>query len=252
MCNSFSNVWKRRTSTHSNDQTQLYITIKNIFNRSTVCLSIHYQEREDFFQDFYIKKIMHGLKTGLAISTPHYDEMSIGALLHMMKQFKGNYYKQKKSPITMPIDQAIQNSYTIRQDLQQIEASHLTETESCKQYPLDNMIEHAIHFINASEEWIYILILKSATDGSVNLLEKNANSKHYHWRSKLGLILKGSYYNGAISADEYHEKTLIGQWSVQTYGIDIIPFSEGFLSKIFKSLHLAALSIYIQDKKSRL
>lgn len=250
MYDSFSATWKKRTSTKAQDQTVLYLSIKSIFKQSTVCLSIQYHDRDDFFQDFYIKKILHGLKTGLAISSPHYDEMSIGALLHMMKQFKVNYYKQKnKSVATFSIDDAIQSSYNIQQTVEAMESnSSSVHIENYEHHSLNTMIDKAIRFITSSEKWVYILILKSATHGKVSLVDENS-SKHYHWRPKLGLVLKGSYYNGAVSVDEYHEKTLIGQWSVKTYGDEIIPLSEYFLTKIFKSLHLAALSIYIQQEK---
>lgn len=227
MSEHFSEIWKKRNSTNPDDQTALYLKIQSIFATSPSIFGLNIKDRDDFFQDFYINKIFHALATGLAITSPSYDDMSSGQLIHMMKQYNINRYRKEKNKISSDQDKT-----------EDVDDKPLidSKTDVYQQYSLTELTDKAILFIVSSEAWVQALILKSARGDKLS-------GNDYPRRAKLGFSLKKSFHTGAKSINDYHKKTMIGRWIIATYGDGVLPISGSFLLEIIKSLHQAALNI---------
>lgn len=225
MSDNFSEIWKNRNSTEPKDQVALYLEIQSLFKGSSIRVHLNLKDRDDFFQDFYIYKILHSLSAGLAISKPKYDDMYAGQLINMMKQYNISLYWEEKNKIS-----SSQNS---TEDVDEIPLTDST-LECYQQQSLNEMTDKAIDFIVSSEPWVLTIIVKSATGDRFS-------GNDYPRRAKLGLTLKKSFHTGAVSLEDYHKNTIIGRWIIKTYSEDVLPFTKVFFAGILKSLHDAAL-----------
>jgi hypothetical protein len=250
MSNNFSEIWKNRTNSEPKIQEALYLEIRSIFYTSSIIKRINFNDRDDFFHEFYVNKILHALSGDLVISTSNYDDMSVGQLIYMMKQYSITCYRKEKNKILsdenntenaleMPlpdsgIDYAKENAIG-----DMIEKA----MDLYQHYSLDDMTKKAINFIYASDPWILQIILKSARGDTFS-------GNDYPRRAKLGFTLKQSFHTGAISIEDYHQNTIIGRWIISTYSEEVLPLSETFFAQILKSLHNAALYINKEDNST--
>lgn len=248
MSDNFSAIWKNRHSTDPKDQTALYLEIRSLFYTSSVIRRLDRNDREDFFQDFYVNKILHALSGDLVISTSNYDGMPSGQLKSMMKQYHTTCYRDTKNKILsnnnkrknideMPITESEVDSSQLHFLNNMIEKA----IDPYQHYALETMTQNAINFIQTEKPWVLEVILKSARGNKLS-------GNDYPRRAKLGLTLKQSFHTGAHSIEDYHQNTLIGRWIVQTYSEEVLPLSETFFAQILKSLYNAALSINKENR----
>lgn len=233
MSKNFAAIWKKRKSNSPQDQANLYLELRHIFDTSPRIRGLNIKDRDDFFQEFYLNKIFYPLSTGMAISTPNYDEMPSGQLINMIKQYGISCYRKRLIRIFSDSDNTESSEEVVLAD----PWADLEEDFSSQA-----MKEAAVTFIYASEDWVFLLLLKSARGDRFS-------GNDFPRRAKLGLVLKKSFHTGASSITEYHQKTMIGQWLIVKYKEDILPLSEDFLLTVLKNLHQAALYISKEDNQ---
>ncbi len=244
MSDNFSVIWKKRNSTDPEDQTALYLEIRSVFYTSAVIKQLEPKDRDDFFHDFYVNKILHALSAGLVISSKKYDDMSVGQLKYMMRQYSFSCYRNVKNKIALEENKTkdadeLQLTDTALDVHQEPVLNDLPENENVlyQQHSSAEQTRKAIEFIRTSESWVLEIIYKSVRGDKLS-------GNDYPRRAKLGLTLKQSFHTGAKTVGDYHQNTLIGRWIVDTYGEEVLPLSETFFLAILKSLHNAALCIH--------
>lgn len=236
----FDNIWSKRNSKLPKDQTELYLVIRSIYQRSRVYISINKNYREDFFQDFYINKIFLALDDERSISKPKYDGMRKNALIGMMKNYSRSKYHEKEEDISSEKD----NTDPVEEVPLVNPIPDPSEQVSINEIKQETVIllNETVIFMNTTENWVYPLALKYARG------DKREGSD-YPRSAKLGLKLKGTHYTGAKTIEEYYTETLIGRWLVDLYENKPPVITVRFLGYIFKNIFKAALYI---DKENKL
>ena len=262
----FKKLWGERDSPHEIDQTNLYYSIIKIARNASNLKSFSAEEQDILINDFYVDKILTAMQLGYAISRTSYNDINPPFIVLMMNQYVASFIRneEKKVPlagasspskettkaINISLDDMENNSdqYSCNKEIYKGNIEKLSHQSDTENYETDRLIKNAIDFLESSEGWITLLITNQCSDLPLNRLAAHYEIKSAHSKAaKLGLLHKGSHYQGTKSLEDYHHTTIIGRWIRKSYGDEAIPLTPDFLQIILKSLCDAAFILRRND-----